>query len=54
MKELLYQISCEDAEIISTDRLGKFDEDRENQGKHRPIKVRFKANTDRDSPKKLV
>ena len=48
MKELLYQISCEDAEIISTDRLGKFDEDRENQGKHRPIKVRFKASTDRD------
>ena len=48
MKDLVAHIKCEDVEIISTDRLGKYDEERVSQGKHRPIKVRFTKNSDRD------
>ena len=48
MKDLVAHIKCEDVEIISTDRLGKYDEERVSQGKHRPIKVRFSKNSDRD------
>ena len=47
IKDLVAHIKCEDVEIISTDRLGKYDESRESQGKHRPIKVRFSKNSDR-------
>ena len=48
IKDLVAHIKCEDVEIISTDRLGKYDEERVSQGKHRPIKVRFTKNSDRD------
>ena len=48
MTDLLSHIKCEEAQIISTDRLGRYDENREKDGRYRPIKVRFSSNTSRD------
>ena len=48
LTDLMAHIKCEGTEIVSTDRLGKFDQEREDKGKHRPIKVRFTSNQDRD------
>ena len=48
LTDLLAHIKCEDTQMISSDRLGKFDKEKEDKGKHRPIKVRFVSNQDRD------
>jgi hypothetical protein len=46
--ELLDFIGCEYAQVIHTDRLGKYTEDRIRDRKNRPVKVRFSRTEDRD------
>jgi rubredoxin len=41
ISELLEFIDCSDAQIVYTDRLGQYNEDRIREGKYRPVKVRF-------------
>ena len=48
ISDLLTHIKCDDTQVKSFDRLGRFDSDRDTRGKHRPIKVRFSTNTERD------
>jgi len=48
MEALLEHLEIDVNEIISVDRLGRFDEERERMGKHRPIKVRLASNKTRD------
>ena len=48
IRDLLYQIKCNEIDILSVDRLGTYDEDRMRDNKPRPIKVRFHSKEDRD------
>ena len=48
IKELLQFIGCSAAEVTYVDRLGRFDETRQKEGKYRPVKVRFSDNSSRD------
>ena len=48
INDLLIQIKCEDIKVLSADRLGRYDQTKDNEGKYRPIKVRFETNHDRD------
>ena len=48
IKDLLDFISCQDAEVTYIERLGRYDKDRADDHKYRPVKVRFNNNASRD------
>ena len=48
VQDLLNHLEMEDVFVVSTDRLGRPDPEREKEGKYRPIKVRFNEKRIRD------